>query len=59
MVDYHIIILSTVFLTKMFPESICSILNKHLSCTSKSQSDDRTKLIMLLFYYNTLSESYI
>lgn len=50
MVDYHIIILNMAFLPKMFPKSsICSGLNKLLSCTNKSQSNDKVRLIMLLF----------
>lgn len=41
MVDYHIIIFNMTFMPKMFPQSsIYLVLNKLLSCISKSWSDD-------------------
>lgn len=50
MVDYHIIVLNMAFLPKMSPKSrICLILNQILSCASKSQTNDRIRLINLYF----------
>jgi hypothetical protein len=57
MVDYHIISFNVAFFCqKLLPKSsTCLILNKLLSCTSKSQRDDRIRVITLLFFSNTLS----
>ena len=56
MVDYHIIIFNMAFLPKMFPQSSLLGFKENLSCISKSRSDDGIRLLMFLFYCNTLSK---